>query len=876
MNYTIYRRPAPLLLVLGLLLTTTGHTAADFDALHQEVAMRLAVFETQVARAEEAGIDVARERVTITTASLFLTYARWDSDHEAELAAAIGSWWVVKDRAGEIARQLPERQLREVLHMLETAEQELALVTARRDARRPAAPYDPTDLTLTGGYFRHRGRPVFPSSFVWMPDDPAINRAYGTIGGTFMHPPNLRQDGSVQIQYRPGSADEPMGYVFFGHKNLPGWALEQYPDIRVGERHFTAYDIDHPGTRRIWRDLLAAAVPQFSGRPVRQAGYLLANEPHWFSGTDEWATGPVSDHTFEKLRAWLETRHKEIDTLNQLWGTSFADFDQVALAVPVDLALIGTPIWYDWCRFNMARVSEWFAFLKNEIRHHDPDGATHIKLIPGHFAGGSRTHGLDFEQLVHLQDIIGADAKVTNSPDWRGDKPWTARYACFWRNLSMPYDFFRSIGPDKLIFDSEFHGLSTVHWRDPDMSPEYVRAIYWLAHLHGMGMNQTWYWSRNDDGSPKSQSISGFHASNLTLPRAMDAYGRVMVEVNAFAPEIATLATQPRPVRLFYSEPSAIQDGAYLDRLYNAYEALYHDGLPLGFATGQLLNQASAAALDDWPVVVATEPTFATADERAALDRYVQHGGTLLVMGAEALAKDEYGRPVSTPLPADGLVIRTAMGDFEALSKDVTNALKGVGIAPGVAISETNGVGPPGCVWRTAPWPGGELLSIINLGKSRATIQVDTGAPVHDLIANKEQPAVFAMQPFDVKLLLVGDGPPGTGVEETGLGATDAALPQAVSVAPAYPNPFNGNTVFEYTVHRPGHVAVDIHNIQGQIVRRLIDEHHNPGPYRLLWDGLDRDGHTVSAGVYLSRVTAEPDEPIRSIRHWVGKMLVLK
>ncbi len=115
----------------------------------------------------------------------------------------------------------------------------------------------------------------------------------------------------------------------------------------------------------------------------------------------------------------------------------------------------------------------------------------------------------------------------------------------------MAYDFFKSISPEKLLFDSEFHGLSTVHWRDPDMTPEYVRCIYWLAHLHGMGMNSTWYWSRDADGSPKRQCIDAFHGSTLTQSRVLDAVGRTMKELNAFAPEIVAIATRPKQIRLF-------------------------------------------------------------------------------------------------------------------------------------------------------------------------------------------------------------------------------------------------------------------------------------------------------------------------------------
>ena len=284
-----------------------------------------------------------------------------------------------------------------------------------------------------------------------------------------------------------------------------------------------------------------------------------------------------------KFRTWLAERHGTVATLNRLWKTDFSSFEDVTLTTPIDTKLRGAPIWYDWCRFNMHRVSDWFSFLRNETKTHDPAAKVHIKLIPEHFTQGARSHGLDFETLVRLQEIIGCDATTTNAPTWLENvDDWIDRYACNWRNLSIGYDFFRSISPKKLLYDSEFHGLSSVHWRDRDLTPDYVRCIYWLAHLHGMGMNETWYWSRNADGSPKNQCISDFFGSNLTQPRVMNAFGRTMKELNAFAPEMVALATRPKRVRLFYSEASAIQQAAYMDHVHETYKAFYHQGFPPG------------------------------------------------------------------------------------------------------------------------------------------------------------------------------------------------------------------------------------------------------------------------------------------------------
>lgn len=731
-------------------------TQHDYAALRREAKQRLKALKKQTAQAERTGVDVARERVTITTAELFLTYAEWDRNHTAEVEAAIASWWRAKADAARHARELPTLEMGDVVHVLAEAQQELTGVMQGAVARRPSAAIDMTALSEEGGYYRQAGRPVFPSTFVWQPDDETLNEAYGVIGGKYIHLPHIRAEGErPNIGYEPDD-DEPMGYIFMGQKHAPKWLKEKYPEITDGEHHYTGFDTDHPVARQLWADMLADVVPQFRGRKVSQAGYLLTNEPHWYTSTGGWAKGPVSEKTKAKFRVWLAQRHADIAALNTLWGTAFASFADVAIEIPIDSGLRGEPIWYDWCRFNMDRITDWFAFLRSEVRRHDPVAAAHIKLIPGQFAGSDRCHGLDFESLVRLQDIIGCDAAVVTAPHWKNPETWPERYACNWRDQALPLDFFRSISPGKVVFDSEWHGLSKSNLRDPRMPGEYVRAALWLAHLHGTGMNQTWYWSRNADGSLAKKSGSAFFASNLTQPMVMDAYGRTMKELNAFAPEVVALATQPKQVRLFYSEASAIQDVGYMGHVYDTYKALYHSGRALGFVTGRVLAEATAAELRSWPVVVVSHADRVTAADRKALQRYAGQGGTLVIEGMTSLKNDEYGRPYGDDLTmAPEQTILMDVVDSVTVGGVVADILQRAGIAAPVSLSETNAVGLPGCVWRAALWQGGQLLLIINLGKGDASINMAINTPCRDMITGAAQAAAFSMKPFDVKLLHV-------------------------------------------------------------------------------------------------------------------------
>ena len=84
--------------------------------------------------------------------------------------------------------------------------------------------------------------------------------------------------------------------------------------------------------------------------------------------------------------------------------------------------------------------------------------------------------------------------------------------------------------------------------------------------------------------------------------------------------------------------------------------------------------------------------------------------------------------------------------------------------------------------------------------------------------------------------------------------------PTTFKLAQNYPNPFNPETTIECVLPaQPSdrvHVTLRIYNLQGQVVRTLIDEQKSPGHHRVVWDGKNEAGVNISSGVYLYTITA--------------------
>jgi len=62
--------------------------------------------------------------------------------------------------------------------------------------------------------------------------------------------------------------------------------------------------------------------------------------------------------------------------------------------------------------------------------------------------------------------------------------------------------------------------------------------------------------------------------------------------------------------------------------------------------------------------------------------------------------------------------------------------------------------------------------------------------------------------------------------------------------------------VIEYALPEASHVRIEIYNLAGQRIKTLISSYHNPGRYKVYWDGTDDNGLKVASGVYIYRLVA--------------------
>ena len=99
--------------------------------------------------------------------------------------------------------------------------------------------------------------------------------------------------------------------------------------------------------------------------------------------------------------------------------------------------------------------------------------------------------------------------------------------------------------------------------------------------------------------------------------------------------------------------------------------------------------------------------------------------------------------------------------------------------------------------------------------------------------------------------------------------AAETPVVPSFALGQNYPNPFNGRTTIRFAVATRTPVDLSIYNLNGQKVATLVEGVRKAGEYTVDWDGMDRAGNELAAGIYLYRINSG------SFRK-VEKMLLLK
>ena len=91
----------------------------------------------------------------------------------------------------------------------------------------------------------------------------------------------------------------------------------------------------------------------------------------------------------------------------------------------------------------------------------------------------------------------------------------------------------------------------------------------------------------------------------------------------------------------------------------------------------------------------------------------------------------------------------------------------------------------------------------------------------------------------------------------------EVPAPTGLRLEQNHPNPFNPATTIRYALPARSHVRIGVYDVAGREVAVLMDGVQDEGDQAVRWDGIDREGQAVSAGLYVVRVEAGGGDPVR-------------
>ena len=96
-----------------------------------------------------------------------------------------------------------------------------------------------------------------------------------------------------------------------------------------------------------------------------------------------------------------------------------------------------------------------------------------------------------------------------------------------------------------------------------------------------------------------------------------------------------------------------------------------------------------------------------------------------------------------------------------------------------------------------------------------------------------------------VRVLAVGDGPPGT------------PAPKDLAFGLPTPNPMTDRLAISLSLPKAAEVRVQVYDVAGRVAGAMHAGRLDPGTYRLEWDGTNGEGHASGPGVFFASLQVD-------------------
>ena len=428
----------------------------------------------------------------------------------------------------------------------------------------------------------------------------------------------------------------------------PEFVNLNYPDVLdenalYGE--YLKFNTAHPEVKKILREYVAATMNIVNKSNVVDS-VCVANEPYTYAYNTEY----YKPMWYE----YIKNIYGDIENLNRLCGTNYEKFEDVDMKSQSEFTLLYKNV----MEFNADVLTDYLGTLCGYVKEFNPDMPTHAKLLPItlDYGRSALTKGENYEKLAPYFDYNGNDANTA----------YNHQKQSLLAKLEW-YDLQSSIKEAPVVnSEDHFQMDSKVIDKSPKMY-KHAMADAWQGVMHNRAESILWVLEREE------QYLTGTTWMNTNLAARADllsGHVRAFLDFNRLSYEITAVQNAKRSAAILYSENSYSFKPSFQSSLLAAYSNVLFNGLkPL------LLTESQLYKLDDYNLLIIPECTSVTDETFSAIEKFVQRGGKLVIIGEDSLYKNEFNqeRNENTVLIIykNAVIIKTDVNS----KKDITTAV---------------------------------------------------------------------------------------------------------------------------------------------------------------------------------------------------------
>ena len=500
-------------------------------------------------------------------------------------------------------------------------------------------------------------------------------------------------------------------------------------EVTAGGTGFTPFSFKSPKLNQaitLWAKVLG----EIAAENDSLKGFMVMNEPAIHSN--------FSDHYVPEWQAYLKNLYGTIDKLNAQYGSDYKSFEDVKM--PYDAkdkwATFPTPLYYDYRSFNDEMFYNWIDWLFTQFRDANSEVLLFNKIMDYLRLDYKRyfNEGTNWEKLSKITDVNGCDA---HSYYTNANTPMQLKMGWF--------DFMTSV-KDTPVWDTETHIIDDNRTIQYDfLSDYYTSADVYNSAIHGRGNVVHWLWDLRDAQRPWGDS-NAKNANYVFRPGAVSKNAKAGFDLNRLGYEVEALQKVDAKAAILYSRTTGGYNSDFMNVLYKAHEGLLFSGQNVDFVT-----ESELAKMHDYELLIVPEVTNTQKATLEEIKKFMDNGGTVLILGNESLKKNEYDKAHDETLVQD-------IYDRAITNQTVRETVQKLALSQVELIDVETGKYVDDVEWFCAEYKGNILVHVSNYHRKfdrtvKVVYQGEELEEVFELRANETLKGEITLKPYQPIML---------------------------------------------------------------------------------------------------------------------------